>query len=187
MKLFYLLTFILACFCVNAQHTEFKFTKDGMTDFVVGKVEGKTAQELFKKTLDWVAITYKNPKEVIKAQIDNDYIRIEGSKSNMICSKSLGITNCSDARYQVEISFKDGRYKFDVISLEQYTPVSKYTSPGWSSVPLVNTSVYYKENGEIRSLFKLVPSAVETTFNSLNMSLLDFLMSDAIPSQKVDW
>jgi hypothetical protein len=78
MKKILLVLLMLAGFYSNAQETEFKFAKEGFTDYVVGTVEGKTAQELYKKTLDWVSVTYKNPKEVIKAQIENDYIRIEG-------------------------------------------------------------------------------------------------------------
>ncbi|UQD54998.1 DUF4468 domain-containing protein [Flavobacterium sp. K5-23] len=183
-----LLLLFFASGIMNAQETEFKFAKEGFTDYVVGIVEGKTAQELYKKTLDWVSITYKNPKEVIKAQIENDYIRIEGSKSNMICMKALGMLTCNDVRYQIEISLKEGKYKFDLTKLEQYTPPSKYTViSGWSEVGLANTSVYYKENGDLRSLFKLYPTSIETEFNSLNTSLKDFLKSDTIPSKKSDW
>lgn len=179
---------MLVGFYSNAQETEFKFTKEGFTDYVVGNVEGKTAQELYKKTLDWVSYTYKNPKEVIKAQIENDYIRIEGAKSNMLCIKTLGLLNCSNIRYLIEISFKDGKYKFDLTKLEQYTPPSQYTvTSGWSEVGLAQTSVYYKDSGELKSFFKLYPTAIETEFNSLNISLKDFLKSDAIPSKKTEW
>jgi hypothetical protein len=179
---------MIVSFSSNAQETEFKFTKEGFTDFVITAVEGKTAQELFKKALDWVSVTYKNPKEVIKAQIENDYIRIEGAKSNMLCMKSLGMLTCADVRYQIEISFKEGKYKFDVTKLEQYTPPSQYViNSGWSEVGLTNTSYCYKENGDLRSLFKLYPSAIETEFNLLNTSLKEFSKSDAIPSKKSDW
>lgn len=173
---------------VNAQETEFKFTKDGFTDYVIGAVDGKTSSELYKKALDWVSVTYKNPKEVIKAQIENDYIRIEGAKSKMLCVKSLGMTSCNDARYQIEISFKDGKYKFDLIKLEQYIAPSQYTTiSGWLEVGLANTSVYFKENGDLKNIFKLMPPAIETEFNELNQSLKEFLKSDTIPSKKNDW
>jgi hypothetical protein len=177
-------------FSLNAQETEFKFTNDkekGFTDYAVGNVEGKTAQELYKKTLDWVAITYNNPKEVIKAQIENDYIRVEGAKSNLLCIKSLGLLTCSDVRYQIEISFKDGKYKFDLTKLEQYNTPSQYSRGGWYEISLNDTSYCYKENGELRSIFKLYPSAIETEFNTLNTSLNDFFKSNTIPSKKSDW
>lgn len=187
MKKVLLVLLMLVSFYSNAQETEFKFTKEGFTDFVITSVEGKTAQELYKKTLDWVSVTYKNPKEVIKAQIENDYIRIEGAKSGMLCMKSLGMLFCNDVRYQIEISLKDGKYKFDLTKLEQYTAPSQYVSGGWSEVGIANTSYFYKENGDLKSLFKLYPTSIETEFNLLNTSLKEFLKSDAIPSKKSDW
>ena len=86
--------FLLATISISnlsfSQETEFKFDKEGFTDFVVTQCEGKTQAELYKKALDWVSVTYKNPKEVIKAQIENDYIRIEGSSNSLICLNILG-------------------------------------------------------------------------------------------------
>mgnify|MGYP003610375767 CR=1 FL=1 len=179
---------LLVGFYTNAQENDFKFTKDGFTDYVVGSIEGKTAQELYKKTIDWINVTYKNPKEVIKAQVENEYIRIEGSIFNMICMKSLGLLTCNDARYQIEVSLKDGKYKFDVIKLEEYIKPSQYVvNSGWSEISLTNTSGFYKNNGDIKNIFKLYPTAIETEFNSLNISLKDFLKSENIPSKKDDW
>lgn len=131
-----------------AQETEFKFTKDGFTDFVVTTVEGKTQQELYKKTLEWIQVTYKNPKEVLLAQIENDYIRFEGFKPNTLCLNSLGMLICENIKYQIEVSFKDGKYKFDVIKLETYTKSSQYVSGGWNIFPINSTdySAFYKKN-----------------------------------------
>lgn len=170
-----------------AQEVEFKFTKNRLTDYVVRIVDGKSATELYKKTLDWVAVTYNNPKEVIKAQIKNDYIRIEGSKASLLCTKSLGMANCWNVRYQIEISFKDGKYKFDLIKFEVHTPPSEYSSGAWNEFDFNNTSLYYNSKGEIKSMYKLYPDAIETEFNTLNESLNDFLKSDTIPSKKSDW
>ncbi|EKT4550857.1 DUF4468 domain-containing protein [Flavobacterium psychrophilum] len=179
-------SFTNLCF---SQETEFKFVKEGFTDYIVTNCEGKTQSDLYKKTLDWISTTYKNPKEVIKAQIENDYIRIEGFKSNMLCIKPLGILNCSDVRYQIEISFKDGRYKFDVTRVEEYSSPSKYSSGGWSDFPINGDigKAYFKESGEIRSIFKLYPEALQSTFNGLNKDLENFLKSEAIPSKKGNW
>lgn len=185
-KLLSVLT-LLICTFGFAQETEFKFTKDGFTDYVVTEVPGKTQAELYKKVLDWVQVTYKNPREVIKAQIENEYIRIEGAKLSMLCIKTLGLMNCSNTRYQIEISVKDGKYKFDVTRLEQYQAPSQYAVGGWSEVSLANTSYCYKENGELKSLFKLYPSAIETEFNSLNKDLETFAKSETVLSKKSDW
>lgn len=176
---------------VNAQDKEFKFTKDGFTDFVVTDVEGKSQQELYKKALDWIQVAYKNPKEVIKAQIENDYVRIEGFKANMLCTKLLGISNCEDVRYQIEISFKDGKYKFDVIKVESYQKGTKYNnfSSGWRDFPISGDigNTYFKKDGTQKSIFKSYPESFETTFNDLNSSLKEFLTSESIPSKTKEW
>ena len=183
-----LILLVFASFNLKAQETEFKFTKEGFTDYVVNSIEGKTAQELYNKTLDWINVTYKNPNSVIKAKIENEYIRIEGVSSKLLCVKTLGLLTCNDAKYQIEISFKDGKYKFDLIKLEEYIPQTKYTyNSGWSDISLTNTTAYYKENGDIKNLFKLYPAAIEGEFNSLNKSLNDFIKSESIPSKKSDW
>lgn len=184
-KLLFILLFISAL--GNAQETEFKFTKDGFTDYVIGTIPNKTASELYKKTIDWINVTYKNPKEVIKAQIENDYIRIEGFKSSMLCKKIMLSNICENGRYQIEISFKDGKYKFDVTSLESYLSASQYNSGGWYPVGLSNTSYAYKDSGELRTTYKYFPEEIETTFNSLNIELKKFLESESIPSKNDGW
>ena len=138
--------FLLATISISnlsfSQETEFKFDKEGFTDFVVTQCEGKTQVELYKKALDWVSVTYKNPKEVIKAQIENDYIRIEGSSNSLICLNILG-KKYNNATYQIEISFKDGKYKFDVTSVNLLGTNSE------PKMELQNMNEYYKSNGEI--------------------------------------
>lgn len=163
-----------------SQETEFKFTKDGFTDFVIIPVENKNQSELYKKAIDWVAVTFKNPKEVIKVQIENDYIRIEGFSKELLCFNSMGKA-FYDANYLIEISFKDGKYKFDVLSI---TLLNTKSDP---NVQLTNMNEYYKENGAIKGTYKYFPEIIPTYFNKLNTELKEFLLSDNIPSKKNDW
>ncbi len=182
-KIIVALLFGFYCF---AQDSTFVFTKKGFTDFVVSKVEGKTQQELYKKVIDWVNVAYKNPKEVIKAQIENDYVRIEGSKESLICINSL-MNFCYPTRYQIEISLKDGKYKFDLIKLEYYIAPSKYGAGGWFDYQLTDMSEYFKDNGEAKGKFKKNIPEITSYFNQLNKELHYFLKSDSIPSKKSDW
>ena len=48
--------------------------------YVVLQSKG-TAAELYEKTIGWINETYNTPSEVIKGQVEGDYIRIEGSSS----------------------------------------------------------------------------------------------------------
>ncbi len=168
------------------QEAVFKLTKDGFTDYVVIPFEGKSQSELYKKTLEWVSMTYKNPKEVILAQIENDYIRIEGFSENLF-GANLGMGTGKtwlSMKYQVEIFFKDGKYKFDVIDMEQ-----KYTT-GWmkseincKGEPLDNI---YKNNGDPKTYYKFASEDVPLYFNKLNISLKDYIIGN-INAAKGDW
>ena len=182
------LLFILLSISVSvatAQEAEFTFNNErGMTDFVVANVEGKTAPEIYKKAIEWLKITYKNPDKVILSTIENEYIRFEGS-SGSFYSINLGFMGKSyqQTKYQIEISIKDGRYKFDIIGMENYTSPSQYSSGGWSDNTLFNANVtkeylekfIYKKDGTLRSAWKNI-NDVPVYFNDLNKSLLDYIM-----------
>jgi hypothetical protein len=174
------------------QETEFTFdNQKGMTDYIVGTVENKTASEIYKKVIEWIKITYKNPDKVILSTIDNEYVRFEGSSDYLWCMSSLGLKTCYQTKYQIEISMKEGRYKFDLIGLEYYINASQYSRGGWyeagffnkPSTPEQLTSIY-KKDGTLRSAFKDAQD-VPLFFNNLNKSLFEFVNSQS--PAKGDW
>lgn len=152
---------------INAQETEYKITNEGLTDYVVTIVENKNQVELYKKTLDWVSFQYNSPIDVIKAQMLNEYIRINGSIAEY------------NVNYQIEISFKDGRYKFDVIELKRL--ISGYNMP-----ILIGEKNLLNKKGEVKGWYSLYPKIV-THLNELNQNLKSFCVSDTIPPKKNDW
>jgi hypothetical protein len=72
------------------QDSLFTLNQNGLTDYVITNCDGKTHNELYKKTLDWVLVTYNTPSSVIKAQIENNYIRIEGSAKYLVRTGGFG-------------------------------------------------------------------------------------------------
>ena len=63
--------------------TQFTITKaEGLSPFIVVKTEGKTKEELYKKTIEWINKSYNKPSEVIKAQVENDYIPLKTKKTS---------------------------------------------------------------------------------------------------------
>ena len=181
------LLFILLSISVSAsaQETEFTFNNErGMTDFVVTNVEGKTATEIYKKAVEWIKITYKNPEKVILSTIDNEYIRFEGSSGSLYSiNVPLMGKSYQQTKYQIEISIKDGRYKFDIIGMENYVTPSQYSSGGWSDNVLFNGNLskeyleksIYKKDGTLRSTWKNI-NDVPVYFNDLNKSLLEYII-----------
>lgn len=162
-----------------SQAKEFSFTKDGITDFLVIDVPGQTPESLYSKTLDWINTYYKSPKEVIKATILNDYIRIQGFSRELIVFNILG-KKYYDASYQIEISFKEGKYKFDVIEVLLLNTMS---DPNMS---LTNINEYYKKSGELKGNYKYYPESFTSFFNKINHDLENFLNGTTSAKRK-DW
>jgi hypothetical protein len=152
-----------------SQETVFKFTKDGFTDFIVSNCENKTQSEIYKKTIDWISLNYKNPKEVIQSQIENEFIRFEGVSDDLVCANGMK-KMCYTSKYLIEISIKEGRYKFDVISIKQLG------NGNWYDVEINNLEKYYNKNGEPKTVYKYYPNIADF-FNSINKSLVDSINS----------
>lgn len=182
------LTFIFLLFSAigSAQNSTFTVSKDkGLTQFVVQEVPGTSASELYKKSLEWINKTYKNPSEVILAKIENDYVRFEGYQQNLFCFSALGAKNCNDVKYQIELGFKDGKYKFTITSLADYIKPSQYMNAGWRPSELSTFgSNCYKNNGEIKSMCKDYVVDVPVYFTKLNESLNNYISRG---DNKNDW
>lgn len=172
---------------------QFTITKaEGLSPFIVVKTEGKTKEELYKKTIEWINKNYNKPSEVIKAQVENDYIRFQGIEKDLFCWDALK-TFCSDIRYEIEISFKDGKYKFSVLRLEQY--MKKYSSDytrtiggNWEELDLVKKSNwFYKKDGNMRGMYKDHLPKIPLYFNNLNKSLYDYLYNQNETAKSNDW
>jgi hypothetical protein len=82
---------------------------------VVIEMEGKTAAELFKKTKEWINTYYKNPQEVLKAEIENEMIRIDGFAVGGYKTKGLGVITNYDYDYTLEIQFKDNKLRYNYL------------------------------------------------------------------------
>lgn len=167
--------------------TEFVITKDkGLTDFIVVNCEGKTKEELYKKTVEWVNKNYNKPSEVIKAQVENDYIRFQGvSAEQVYCSNNM-VKVCSNIRYNIEISFKDGKYKFAVLGLEKNTP-DLNGNRTFSELNFVNSWTHFKKDGEVRNMYKDAIVQVAGYFNNLIRDLHDYIYNQNKSAKQNDW
>lgn len=162
-----------------SQSKEFTFNKDGITDYLVVEVPGKTAAELYQQTINWIKMSYKNPDSVIKATIENDYVRFMGSSTRLLCFNNLG-KNCYDSNYQIEVSFQDGKYKFDLIEVNLLGTKSD------PHMTLTDMSEYYKSNGQIKGTYKYFPEIFPSFFNDINKSLLNYVSGET-QQRKKDW
>ncbi|MGV7107122.1 hypothetical protein [Flavobacterium sp. U410] len=178
MKKIYL--FVIFCFLSKMYSQEkFIFNKDGFTDYVVVEIN-QNSSELYSKTINWIKETYKDPDNVIKMTIVNDKIRIY-AYTNELISYNVGKKKVNnDSYYTIEVSFKEGKYKFDPTEL-------KISNPMGSSTGLLDgRSLYYDEKGKLPKGFEEIPTKFETFFNNLNESLKNYLEGN-YKSKSSDW
>ncbi|WP_312823237.1 DUF4468 domain-containing protein [Epilithonimonas sp.] len=171
----------------EAPPTEFSVSKEQqLTDFIVVPCEGKTKEELYKKTLEWISKTYNKPSEVIRAQVENDYVRFQGIETKGYCRNPM-VMICEDMQYEVEVSVKDGKYKFDVVKLES-AETNKYGRViGWGAIEIKKGWMHFKSNGEVRDQYKDTMPKIARYINSLNKSLHDYIYNQNETAKSNNW
>jgi hypothetical protein len=174
---------------MSAQETQFTFNKAGLTDYIITEVPNKTQAEIYLKVINWIKTTYKNPESVIVSEIKDQYVKINGATSGITTYRIMGLPYFTSNKYTIEISVKEGKYKFDVIELQFYNEPSKYTAGGWGNYAISGdiTNVYYKKSGEVKAIHKTAETEVPKYFNNLNKSLLDYINSNEVTNSKIDW
>ena len=179
-KLAITLLFIIGLFTSSNGQEKFIYNQTGLNPkYLVVEIDSLSKNELFKKSINWIKETYKNPDKVIKTTIDNEKVRFEGFKSNDICINNGMI--CYDVLYTIEVAFKDNKYKFTPISLEfgvgSMTPIDLADG----------NSLFYNKKGYLKKMYKTVPNSIDNLFNELNKSLEKYLTTETKNSESDDW
>ena len=116
------LIFVFACLIsvsLFAQETPgFNFTPK--IEKIVIDIDSMSQQDVYAKTLNWVQITYANPAEVLKANIPNELIRINGYAKNVFGWKTFGVMNYYNVKYTLEIEVKESRIRLSYLPNEFY-------------------------------------------------------------------
>ena len=153
----------------------FEYGPQGLTPYVVMNVNSVTGQDLFNKTLNWVKTNWQNPDRVIKMTIPNEKIRIEGFQQGLLVVKKITM-GCG---YTIEISFKDNKLKFDVVSILS-APDGIPTGYNYRELP------NFKTDEKMLKHFGNSATTIETYFNNLVKSLSTYISGGGSTS-KDDW
>jgi len=161
-----ILTFSSICLAQTSEKVKgekFEYSDVGLNDYVITNIEGKTKEEMYKKAMNWVIETYKNPDAVLKMNIENEKFRIDGIAFGVVKVKGISL----NLGYVIEISFRDNKYRFELISL------------------LYDNATDYKKMPNFKTDPKLVknfgnsPAEIENYFNTLNKSLEIYIVGKA--------
>ena len=152
---------------------------------LVTEVESKTAEELYTQTINWIKTSYNSPEDVIKSQIENEYIRFEGISSNKMQLTALGLTKYYDIKYNIEVRFKDGKFKTDILKVQFYFPPNKYNSwtGGWTDKPLLFAT--HNKRGKMLKDGMANSGQLQLTFNGIVDGIKNY--NDMSIASNEDW
>lgn len=174
MKLLYLLLFTTTCFAqIEVTPNGLEFEEYG--DFLVIEADTTSASELYKRALKYVEMNYKDPDEVYKGQVEEEYLKIETFKPNLTTANNSGVKLPIDARYFIEMRFKDGRVRYEITGLSMTAqnggrPLN-FSGSIWKGYPI------YNKKGELR--LEESKKDIEDYFNSELLGIKKILWGES--------
>ena len=150
--------------------TGLKDSDDKSKSFLIIQAEGKTANELYNEAIKYINKNYKNPEEVIKGNVNGEYLRFNTYAPNFIVLNNSGAKIPFNTKYTTELSFKDGRVKYEIINLEIVND-SKYNlnfTGGGLSYFIYNKKGELKREKEKESIESYFNQNIENLKNSLS-------------------
>tara|TARA_R100000655_G_scaffold50419_1_gene88020 strand:- start:1710 stop:2270 length:561 start_codon:yes stop_codon:yes gene_type:complete len=182
---------LLAFLCTTALNAQkFTITPDGLKDFynqennyLVLEIEDKSAETLYQSAKRYILETYKNPKEVLKADVENDFIRFTTYAPNVAEVNNVGAKFPVNGTYSTELRFKDNRVKFDILDLtlnveNGYSATLEYQGSTWSGF------VFFNKKGKVSQ--GEAKSQLEQHFSNRIEQLKSFL-EGKVEEQNNDW
>ncbi len=152
--------------------TGLKDVNDNNKPFVVIQVKDKSAKQLYDESINFINKYYKSANDVIKGKIEGEYLKFITYAPSFTTMKNVLARPSLDANYTTELSFKDGRIKYEIIELEILVggglPL-KFEGSGISSFYIYNTKgKLVREDAKI---------GIESYFNRQLMTLSTYLQN----------
>jgi hypothetical protein len=159
---------------------------DTSKHFVVIKVDSVSAKDLYARSYFYIEHNWKNPDFANSGKVEGEFLHINTYAKNVCSSKAgLGMKNPIDIKYSLNLDFKDGKIKYEIIDLEMTghssngTPFIYYlVSPGgmvWAM---------YGKDGEIKGSQESAREQLETYFNT---QLADYVKAVSSAAKKEDF
>lgn len=182
----HLLGFILAVQIASAQHTpEFALTKDGVEPIVV-TLDSLNANQLYKKTINWIHETYKNPSEVIKVDIKNEKVRIEDIKKNVWFYSTPDTTFYYDVEYLFSVNFEDNKIRMSFDFGNTWNRSAQFVPHSYC----INYKKLWQQSGEVHPIYKETKPGIDQMMNEIALSLINYLRDDKknlVAEKQSDW
>lgn len=187
MKTRLILTIVAIASAVSACAQRYEVTKDGLRDatsaeksYLVLEAPGKTAEQLFKSAQKYIIQTFKNPDYVKKGDIDGEYLRFDTYTDRITMIKTNLVKLIYSGEYSVELGFKDGKVKYEVINLKIETDG---TPLNWQKQGMLDGWWIFGKRGEVDQ--PTTKKEIEDYFASRVIELKQFLLATNVAED--DW
>lgn len=147
---------------------------DNEKSFVVIPAEGKTSKQLYDDTVKYINKTYKSADDVIKGKTDGEYLKFVTYAPSILIMKNGFVKVPFNTKYTIELNFKDGKVKYEIIELEIYNDAKYnlyFTGSGMSFF-------IYNKKGELKR--ESEKASIEKYFNENLSSLTNSLQGKTI-------
>ncbi|WP_127845400.1 DUF4468 domain-containing protein [Psychroflexus aestuariivivens] len=152
------IAFLGTVFCSLAQdQSQFEYQSSGLSSFVVTDVNDKPASQLFSETKHWISEQKKTYQFEVIDEVGDKIIQLSGEAKDVIIYKNY----TSNLKFNLEIAFKNNRYKFEISDL-QYEYYNSYYD-----LPNINNP----NQPELERHFENAKIDLPEFFNKLNKSL----------------
>ena len=176
MKKIILIALIFFSLCGYSQ--KFIVTPEGIKDslnidksYVVINVEGKTAKGLYEGVINYINVTYKNPKDILKGNVENEFISFETFVANFPLTKNGYAKMDIGTKYTTTLTFKDGKIKCEISDIKMKAIDSQYevlfSGGAFSGYPI------YNKSGELKR--EETKKDIEKYFNNVIKNISDYL------------
>lgn len=165
---------------MNAQNETFTYPNnvgDELRGQYIVIEEKGSAQENYSKVINYINKTYNTPAEVIKSQINGEYLRIEGV-SDLFKNKGFVFST----KHTLEFKFKEDRIKLTILKLREVTQ-------GWIITDYCTYDNTHKSNGKIKNSGTGMNYAIKVIdgLNELSKNIKTGIAQESSETPDDDW
>lgn len=184
-NLIYLLLLMVS---ITSYGQKFVVTPNGLRDgndnektFLVIEIKGFDSKQLYDKSVKFINEKMANPKECIKSQIENEYLRYNNNVSNFMYYNNGGAKLSIAANFAIELRFKDEKIKYEIINLEMIEDDIRCINNKMHQSVLFSGGIFqgyviYNKKG---TLFKEeAKQDIEIFFNSIVKEFIDYMKGE---------
>lgn len=157
---------------ISVTPTGLKDANDNEKSYVIIPAEGKTAKQLYDETIKFINKNYKSAEDVIKGKTDGEYLKFITYAPDFISIKNGWVKAPFNAKYTTELSFRDGKLKYEIIELEMYNEANYPLNFTGSGI----TFFIYNKKGELKK--EDAKTSIEEYFNRQISTLSNFLQGN---------